>query len=51
METFDKNLAAKARELRNAYSRNWYKNHPGKKAEYTKRYWLKKAAKSLNISS
>ena len=43
METHAKNLEDKAKALKNAYSRDWYKKHPGKHQEYQKRYWLRKA--------
>ena len=36
-------LTDKAKELRNAYQREWKKNHPEKVKQYFKIYWEKKA--------
>lgn len=46
MEKLEMNIAELddlARQERRAYSRRWYKEHPGKNKEYQKRYWRKKA--------
>jgi hypothetical protein len=51
METHAKNLEDTAKALRKAYYRNWYRLHPGKNSEYKRRYWLRKASESMNISS
>ena len=36
-------MTDKAREVRNAYKRKWYKENPDKRREYEERYWQKKA--------
>ena len=33
-----------ALDMKNEYQREWYAKHPGKSAEYNRRYWEKKAA-------
>lgn len=35
---------ARNREHIRAYQRKWYKDHPGKNAEYQRNYWEKLAA-------
>jgi DNA-binding NarL/FixJ family response regulator len=37
-------LSEKAKELRNAYQREWKRKHPEKVRQYFKNYWEKKAA-------
>lgn len=39
-----KNWQNQNRERRNAYHKEWRKNHPDKVKEYNERYWDKKAA-------
>ena len=39
----DKKLDKKAREVRREYMRKWRQQNPGKVAEHTLRYWIKKA--------
>ena len=38
-----KELLQKAREMRNAYYREWRKRNPEKVKQYQENYWLKKA--------
>ena len=38
-----KTLSEEARAARNAYKREWAKNHPDKVRAYSMRYWEKKA--------
>ena len=38
-----KNLSQKAKELRNAYMREWKKNNPEKLKQYNINYWERKA--------
>lgn len=36
-------MTDEARKLRNAYKREWYKQHPEKRKEHQERYWQRKA--------
>lgn len=37
-----------AREARNAYARQWRKDHPEKAKEYARRHWEKKARETAS---
>ncbi len=50
-------LSEEARQAKNAYQRNWHKEHPGRASKYVKEYWERKAgivlqreAKKLSVS-
>ena len=42
-----KEIEAKAKELKREYARNWKKKNPDKVKAATDRYWEKKARKAL----
>jgi len=41
-------LSEKAKQMRNAYARQWKSKNPEKIREYNRRYWEKKAAEPEN---
>lgn len=43
-------MTTEAKELYNAYQREWRKKNPGKDAEYKKNYWERKAAELMEAS-
>lgn len=38
-------VIANAKAARAQYQREWYKRHPGKAAEYQRRYWIRRASR------
>lgn len=48
LELTDAELEELARQKKNEYQRNWYKQHPTKAKEYQAKSWKKKAIAELN---
>jgi hypothetical protein len=42
-------LSKEASQLRREYMRAWFAKHPGRKTEYDRRYWEKKARQAIQI--
>lgn len=51
MSVTEDKIKEKARLLKNARQREWYRKNPGKAAEYDRRYWEKKALEQLKANN